>query len=362
MKRVGAVIAAAGLSSRMGEFKALLPFGDMSIAGHLVSMLLKSGISPIVMVTGYRGEELERELSGNGIWFVKNQKYAFTQMIDSLKIGLETIRSHCGQALVMPVDVPAVTEETVRRVIETDGPIVRTRCRSRCGHPVKLDDRMMEEAIAYQGEEGLKGFIAGRQDQVMEIEVYDEGSFLDADTRKEYRQLLELNGARGQGYPDGAALRWLMEISKMPDTVRRHGEAVSIKALTMAAQLQKAGITLDTGLVRSSALLHDIGKGSPDHACYGAGILRGSGYSLASEIVRQHHDLDRLPPTADETLVVYLADKMMRGEHEVTIRERFEKSRTKCAGSTQSLINHERRYRQALAAWKVWEQSVGQQA
>ena len=57
MKQVGAVIAAAGLSSRMGDFKPLLPFGKACIAHHLVEMLKQAGVSPIVMVTGYRGEE-----------------------------------------------------------------------------------------------------------------------------------------------------------------------------------------------------------------------------------------------------------------------------------------------------------------
>ena len=34
MKKTGAVIAAAGLSSRMGAFKPLLPLGDTTIIGQ----------------------------------------------------------------------------------------------------------------------------------------------------------------------------------------------------------------------------------------------------------------------------------------------------------------------------------------
>ena len=55
MKRTGAVIAAAGLSSRMGAFKPLLPFGEFSVAGHLVAMLKAEHADPIVVVTGFRG-------------------------------------------------------------------------------------------------------------------------------------------------------------------------------------------------------------------------------------------------------------------------------------------------------------------
>lgn len=62
MKQTGAVIAAAGLSSRMGDFKPLLPFGKECVARHLTQMLARTGVSPVVMVTGYRGEELKQQL------------------------------------------------------------------------------------------------------------------------------------------------------------------------------------------------------------------------------------------------------------------------------------------------------------
>ena len=46
MKRTGAVIAAAGLSSRMGAFKPLLPFGELSVASHLTAMLKRRAWTP----------------------------------------------------------------------------------------------------------------------------------------------------------------------------------------------------------------------------------------------------------------------------------------------------------------------------
>ena len=56
MKKTGAVLAAAGLSSRMGDFKPLLPFGDTTIAFHVTSMLRRLGADPVIVVTGYRAE------------------------------------------------------------------------------------------------------------------------------------------------------------------------------------------------------------------------------------------------------------------------------------------------------------------
>ena len=357
MKQVGAVIAAAGLSSRMGDFKPLLPFGKACIAHHLVEMLKQAGVSPIVMVTGYRGEELEEALKDSGILFVRNQNYTSTEMLDSVKLGFSVIRENCDAALVMPVDVPAVTGATVRKIVEAQGAIVRTKCGNRRGHPVKLDAAAMDAVQVYQGECGLKGFLKAREEQILDIEVSDEGSFLDADTKEEYGRLLQLEGSRGQGYPDGETLRWLLEISKMPEHLRRHSEAVSRKALSMAVELQSTGRMLDLNLIRSAALLHDIGKGHPDHAAAGASFLQENGYGRAAEIVRQHHRLDQIPKQADETLIVYLADKMIQGDREVSIEERFEGSRQKCQHSREAMKSHQEKYLQAQKAWRIWEES-----
>lgn len=358
MEQVGAVIAAAGLSSRMGEFKPLLPFGNACIAYHLVSMLKQAGVSPIVMVTGYRGEELETSLRGFGIQFVRNPNYASTEMLDSVKLGLDAIQGMCSAVLVMPVDVPAVTLQTVQKIMMAQSPIVRTKCGSRRGHPVKLDTQMMRLVNAYDGDCGLKGFLRTKEHLILDVEVSDEGSFLDADTKEEYGRLLQLEGSRGQGYPDGEALRWLLEVSKMPDPLRRHSEAVSRKALSMAVELQRSGRMLDLNLIRAAALLHDIGKGQPDHAAVGAHLLEENGYGRAAEIVRQHHRLDQIPKQANETLIVYLADKMIQEDREVSIEERFERSKIKCLYSEEALRCHQEKYMQVQKAWKIWEESL----
>ena len=78
-------------------------------------MLARTGVSPVVMVTGYRGEELKQQLKDTDIIFIQNRQYASTEMLDSLKLGFEAIKGQCSEVLVMPVDVPAVTEETVKR-------------------------------------------------------------------------------------------------------------------------------------------------------------------------------------------------------------------------------------------------------
>ena len=103
---VGALIVAAGMSSRMGEFKPMLNIGTISIAQRIVATFNRSRVNKVVMVTGYNAVTLERHLAGNGIIFLRNENYETTQMFDSVKIGLRYLQNKCEKVLFTPVDIP----------------------------------------------------------------------------------------------------------------------------------------------------------------------------------------------------------------------------------------------------------------
>ena len=72
MAKIGAVVVAAGRTSRMGAFKPLLPFEDSTISLHIIQLLKQIGADPIVVVTGYRAAWLEEHLAHTGVRFVRN--------------------------------------------------------------------------------------------------------------------------------------------------------------------------------------------------------------------------------------------------------------------------------------------------
>ena len=79
-RKIGAVVAAAGLSSRMGDFKPLLPLDGDTVIGRCLSNLRGAGATDIVVVTGHRAGELARLLEDSGVTLVRNAAYAETQM------------------------------------------------------------------------------------------------------------------------------------------------------------------------------------------------------------------------------------------------------------------------------------------
>ena len=191
-KPVGAVITAAGLSSRMGRLKALLPLGDGTVLSACVDNMRAAGAEKIVVVTGFRAEEIEEYLRGSGCECVRNAAYSATQMFDSLCIGLRTLGQECGKVLITPVDVPAVKAETVAKLLGVNAELVRPVYEGRSGHPVVLDAARIPEVLSYGGEGGLRGAVEALKIETADVATDDEGVSVDADTPEDYARILEI--------------------------------------------------------------------------------------------------------------------------------------------------------------------------
>lgn len=199
--KTGAVIVAAGLSSRMGEFKAMLPFENTTIARHIVKSVQNAGADPVVMVTGYRADELEAHLSDMGIRFVRNEAYRETQMFDSIKLGIQAIADQCDKLMLLPIDTPAISQRTFRQVLRIDADMVRTMYGGRPGHPILLRSYVAKELCSYTGDRGLRGAMEDSRFSITELTVDDKGVNWDVDTQTEYQELIGWNKKRKNGYP-----------------------------------------------------------------------------------------------------------------------------------------------------------------
>ena len=93
---ISALIVAAGLSRRMGSFKPLLPLGNATVIENTVAGALAGGAECAVVVTGYRGGEVETVLYhrfGDTVRCVRNPDFAATDMLRSVQLGAAALRS-----------------------------------------------------------------------------------------------------------------------------------------------------------------------------------------------------------------------------------------------------------------------------
>ena len=193
---IGALIVAAGMSRRMGEFKPMLGIGSISVAQRVVATLSQAGVSKIVMVTGYNAVILERHLSGNGIIFLRNEDYENTQMFDSVKIGLEYLQGKCDKVLFTPVDVPLFTAKTVKTILDSGASLACPMCEGKQGHPILIANSLIPEILSDCGEQGLKGAMDRCSVPLHRIDVEDFGTIRDADTPEDFSQLLDYHNSQ----------------------------------------------------------------------------------------------------------------------------------------------------------------------
>jgi len=191
MSSVAAVILAAGISSRMGTFKPLLQIDGKTMVERVADNMLMAGANPVVVVTGYHNELVERQLAGRRIVFVHNARYAETQMMDSLLLGLAAVPDTARRILVTPADIPLIKEETIRTLLDAEGAFVRPVCGGKGGHPIVIDHALLPLLRQYRGDGGLRGAISAGGISPVDVAVDDLGTTLDSDTRDAYERLLK---------------------------------------------------------------------------------------------------------------------------------------------------------------------------
>ncbi len=190
MGALAAIVAAAGVSSRMGALKPLLDIGGRTMIRRVTDTLRGAGADPVVVVTGYRGEQIEAELAGTGVRFVRNDRYYETEMFDSLLLGAAALPRSAERVLFTPADIPLVESGTVMSLLAAEGDFIRPCCGGVTGHPVVLSRALLDRLGDYAGEGGLRGALPACGVEPTDVAVEDTGTLLDGDTREQYAALL----------------------------------------------------------------------------------------------------------------------------------------------------------------------------
>lgn len=193
---IAAIVLAAGKSTRMGRTKALLPIGGATFLSHIIETFRDAGVERIAVVVGHDAERVRAAHESCGVDFAVNARYEDGQL-SSLLVGLEALRGgEVEAALWTPVDVPFVTVQTVRAVIDrfraTRVPIVRPVRGARHGHPVLVAASLFDQLRALSPAVGAKPVVRSHASAAGDVEVDDEGAFFDIDTPAEYARATTL--------------------------------------------------------------------------------------------------------------------------------------------------------------------------
>jgi CTP:molybdopterin cytidylyltransferase MocA len=191
----GAVIVAAGKSSRMGAFKPLLPLMGSTIIEEIIKKFHLAGIHNIVVVTGREADRLSERLGPYGVDCVFNPDYNSTDMFYSAKMGLSHIKAQ--NIFFLPGDTPLFSVDTLialmERIKTSDAQILTPLCEGVPGHPVLINEAALPFILTFSGEGGLKGAIASFAGPKESLELPDPGIIHDVDTMKDYELIKQLS-------------------------------------------------------------------------------------------------------------------------------------------------------------------------
>lgn len=184
--KISAIITAAGLSSRMGEFKQLIKIGNLTMIERIILTFRKSGIDDIAIITGHRAEDLKNALSESSVSFLHNAGYKNNQMLDSVKIGIEHFKDSADKIFLTPVDIPLFSSDTVKLLIDTakskkDEPLICPSYKGKNGHPLLMDSSLFSTVLSFTGDGGLRGAFSSAGAKFFSVETQDEGTVTDAD-------------------------------------------------------------------------------------------------------------------------------------------------------------------------------------
>ena len=193
-KDVSGILLAAGLSTRMGEPKQLLPFGESTIVETVVDNMLGAKFDQVIVVVGHRAAEIQKQLGTRSIKTVFNRDYR-DGMLTSAQTGIRACKESGAFALML-VDQPFITSDLINEVIEayqqTEKGIVLPSYNYKRGHPVIFDHRYAQDILALDTEsDGVRTLFKKYGDDIHYVTVDTDDVLRDIDNPEDYERALK---------------------------------------------------------------------------------------------------------------------------------------------------------------------------
>lgn len=189
-----AIILAGGLSSRMKQFKPLLPLGNATITDFAISTFRSVGVD-VFLVVGHRQEELKSGIKQSSINIIYNPVYE-NGMFSSIQAGIRQLGKEYKAFFVLPVDIPMVRVSTIKQLISAGishpGKIIYPVYNGKRGHPPLIPTRLITRILEWKQEGGLKTFMKSYEDITWDVPVTDSFILFDIDTQVDYKKLQKL--------------------------------------------------------------------------------------------------------------------------------------------------------------------------
>jgi molybdenum cofactor cytidylyltransferase/nicotine blue oxidoreductase len=169
---VAGLVLAGGSGRRLGRPKALLRREGTLLVEQAVRTVQAAGCDPVVVVLGAAADQVQASAELAGATVVVNKAWS-TGVASSLRAGLTRAgEAGAGAVVVIPVDMPGIGVEAVRRVTTAVNPdaLVCSTFEGRRSYPVLLGRSHWSGVLMLASADvGVRPYLLARSSQVTDV-------------------------------------------------------------------------------------------------------------------------------------------------------------------------------------------------
>lgn len=186
---ISSIVLAAGMSTRMGAPKALLPWDGQPLLAYQVQQLREAGADEVIVVLGHDADEIHRAIRRSDCRVMLNPRYQMGRA-GSLRIGAKAVDRDAESIVIINVDQPRPASFLHTLIEGRRPPVLITRpvFEGRHGHPIVVSGELRGELMEAEDDtQGLLAVVNRHRDQLGECELDDLG-LLDVNTPDGYHE------------------------------------------------------------------------------------------------------------------------------------------------------------------------------
>jgi len=194
MVNLAMIITAAGRSTRFPPNKLLTILEDRTAIEHTVNTFIAARLDTYVIL-GYQSELVQQVLEAR---FAERLIYEYntafhTGLASSVITGIEAAGRTYDYWGFCPGDKPFIQQKTLQlllNLLDRQQPLILVpRVKERSGHPTFFSTELYSQFLKIQGDSGGRRLIEQFHDEVLFVDLPDEGIGLDMDEYLEFEHV-----------------------------------------------------------------------------------------------------------------------------------------------------------------------------
>jgi molybdenum cofactor cytidylyltransferase len=169
---VAGLVLAAGGSTRLGQPKQLLPYGNGTLLGHVLQTARACPFDQLIVAIGGYAPDVRAGVDLTGVTVVENHKFG-DGCSSSIAAALPELDARCNVLVLMLGDQPGVSAGAVDALIagRGDSPLAICRYDNGRGHPIAFSSEAFLDLAGLHGDKGVWKLLDRRAQDVVEVRV-----------------------------------------------------------------------------------------------------------------------------------------------------------------------------------------------